>query len=108
LLPNSYLGDLESHRIQAVKTGDVMEVISHGAVASPLIGYKHAMIRNGDYSAAFMVAQMLKDLSNYVLSIPRALVEYAWTWPISCGRSTNQPSCPVNKKKVSSYIVKAR
>jgi hypothetical protein len=67
LLLNSYLGDLEPHRIQAVKTGDVMEVISHGAVASPLIGYKHAMIRNGDYSAAFMVAQMLKDLSNYSL-----------------------------------------
>jgi 3-hydroxyisobutyrate dehydrogenase-like beta-hydroxyacid dehydrogenase len=56
---------VEPRRIQAVKTGDVMEVISHGAVASPLIGYKHAMIRNGDYSAAFMVAQMLKDLSNY-------------------------------------------
>jgi hypothetical protein len=84
-----------------------MEVISHGAVASPLIGYKHAMIRNGDYSAAFMVAQMLKDLSKYC--------RYRAHWWSTHGHGRSRADAvrishhvPSNKKEVSSYIVKAR
>jgi 3-hydroxyisobutyrate dehydrogenase-like beta-hydroxyacid dehydrogenase len=40
----------------------VMNVVTESAVASPLIQYKRGAVTSGDYTAAFSVAQMLKDL----------------------------------------------
>jgi 3-hydroxyisobutyrate dehydrogenase-like beta-hydroxyacid dehydrogenase len=40
----------------------IMSVVSESAVASPLIQYKRGAITTGDYTAAFSVSQMLKDL----------------------------------------------
>jgi 3-hydroxyisobutyrate dehydrogenase-like beta-hydroxyacid dehydrogenase len=39
-----------------------MNVIAESAVGSPLIQYKRAAVATGDYTAAFSVEQMLKDL----------------------------------------------
>ena len=39
-----------------------MNVIAESAVGSPLIQYKRAAVATGDYTAAFSVKQMLKDL----------------------------------------------
>jgi 3-hydroxyisobutyrate dehydrogenase-like beta-hydroxyacid dehydrogenase len=40
----------------------IMSVVSESVVASPLIQYKQGAITTGDYTAAFSVEQMLKDL----------------------------------------------
>jgi 3-hydroxyisobutyrate dehydrogenase-like beta-hydroxyacid dehydrogenase len=40
----------------------IMDVVAQSAVASPLIQYKRGSITSGDYTAAFSVSQMLKDL----------------------------------------------
>jgi 3-hydroxyisobutyrate dehydrogenase-like beta-hydroxyacid dehydrogenase len=40
----------------------IMAVVSESAIASPLIQYKRGAITTGDYTAAFSVSQMLKDL----------------------------------------------
>lgn len=39
----------------------MLEVVTQSAVASPLIGYKRAMLTSRDFSPAFAVAQMMKD-----------------------------------------------
>jgi 3-hydroxyisobutyrate dehydrogenase-like beta-hydroxyacid dehydrogenase len=39
-----------------------LEVVAQSAVASPLIGYKKDMISAGDYTPAFTVMQIMKDL----------------------------------------------
>lgn len=41
----------------------MMEVISHSAVASPLLKYKQDMIAEMDFSPAFSVDQMIKDFT---------------------------------------------
>lgn len=40
----------------------MLDVITQSAVASPLIGYKRDMIVSGDFTPAFTVEQMMKDL----------------------------------------------
>jgi 3-hydroxyisobutyrate dehydrogenase-like beta-hydroxyacid dehydrogenase len=53
-----------------LSAADTLAVISESAVASPVIGYKRAMIEEGIYEPAFSVAQMLKDL-DIVLGVGR-------------------------------------
>lgn len=43
--------------------GQMMEVISESAVASPLISYKREMIAQMDFAPAFSVSQMIKDFT---------------------------------------------
>ncbi|HXT06693.1 MAG TPA: NAD(P)-dependent oxidoreductase [Roseiarcus sp.] len=43
-------------------TKTIMDVVAESAVGSPLIQYKRAAVTTGDYTAAFSVSQMLKDL----------------------------------------------
>lgn len=40
----------------------MLEVMSESAVASPLLAYKRQMLESGDFTAAFSVRQMVKDL----------------------------------------------
>lgn len=42
---------------------EMMEVISHSAVASPLLDYKREMIAQMNFSPAFSVQQMIKDFT---------------------------------------------
>lgn len=52
---------LEIGRAGGLSIADMMAVISESAVASPLLGYKRAMLEAGDFSPAFTVTQMNKD-----------------------------------------------
>lgn len=69
LVLNTLVGGTASLVAEALALGrrgdidirDMMEVICQSAVASPLIGYKRALIESGDYTPAFTVAQMMKD-----------------------------------------------
>lgn len=69
---------------------DAIAVIAESAVASPLIGYKRALVESGRYEAAFGVSQIMKDLDLLlgvgrevhcplpVASLVRQLYELAW------------------------------
>lgn len=48
-------------RAGGVDMATALEVINNSAVASPLIGYKTAMVTAGNYAPAFEVAGMMKD-----------------------------------------------
>ena len=69
LVVNSLVGATSSLLAEALALGakgdlsvaDMLEVIGQSAVASPLIGYKTAMLKSGDYAPAFTVEQMIKD-----------------------------------------------
>ena len=49
----------------------MLDVILQSAVASPLIGYKRDMLVRGDFTPAFSVSQMMKDI-DIILSVGRA------------------------------------
>ena len=49
----------------------MLDVINNSAVASPLIGYKTKMLVSGDFTPAFSVTQMMKDI-DIALSVGRA------------------------------------
>lgn len=49
----------------------MLEVITQSAVASPLIGYKRAMLTSRDFAPAFAVSQMMKDF-DLILGAARA------------------------------------
>ena len=40
----------------------MMDVINQSAVTSPLLQYKRDTVENGNYTLAFTVSQMMKDL----------------------------------------------
>jgi 3-hydroxyisobutyrate dehydrogenase-like beta-hydroxyacid dehydrogenase len=69
LVVNSLVGATSSLLAEALAFGrkgdlslaDMLDVIGHSAVASPLIGYKRDMVVSGDYAPAFTVEQMIKD-----------------------------------------------
>jgi 3-hydroxyisobutyrate dehydrogenase-like beta-hydroxyacid dehydrogenase len=50
---------------------DILDVMTQSAIASPLLGYKKDLLIKGDYTAAFTVSQMMKDL-DLVLGAARA------------------------------------
>jgi 3-hydroxyisobutyrate dehydrogenase-like beta-hydroxyacid dehydrogenase len=70
LVVNSLVGATAALLAEALALGrkgdlssaSMLEVIGQSAVASPLIGYKRDMIVSGDYTPAFTVEQMIKDL----------------------------------------------
>lgn len=41
---------------------DMLEVMTQSAIATPLLGYKKALLIKGEYPAAFSVSQIMKDL----------------------------------------------
>jgi 3-hydroxyisobutyrate dehydrogenase-like beta-hydroxyacid dehydrogenase len=52
-------------------TATMLEVISNSAVASPVIGYKTRMLVSEDFTPAFSVKQMMKEL-DIALSVARS------------------------------------
>ncbi|MEJ2458567.1 MAG: NAD(P)-dependent oxidoreductase [Novosphingobium sp.] len=70
LVLNTLVGGTSSILGEALLLGErggltpaqMMEVIAESAVASPLVKYKKDMISNNDFTPAFSVAQMTKDL----------------------------------------------
>lgn len=70
LVLNTLLGATAAVMAEALMLGEsgglsdarMIEVIAASAVTSPLIGYKRAAVAEGDFTAAFALGQMLKDL----------------------------------------------
>lgn len=75
---NSMLGATSALLAEALALGEkggldratMLDVVLSSAVASPLIGYKRDMLVRGDFTPAFSVAQMMKDI-DIILSVGR-------------------------------------
>lgn len=73
---NSMLGGISALVAEALAFGarggldvkSMLEVMNASVVATPLLGYKTAMLENGDYSPAFTVGQMMKDLDLFLIA----------------------------------------
>lgn len=76
---NSMLGATSALVAEALALGEkggldratMLDVVLSSAVASPLIGYKRDMLVRGDFTPAFSVSQMMKDI-DIILSVGRA------------------------------------